>query len=63
MNHLGTINLETERLILRKFKLSDAEALYNNWANDGEVTKFLMWPTHYSLEVSEAVIKGWVNSY
>ncbi|MDF2615561.1 MAG: hypothetical protein K0Q47_216 [Sedimentibacter sp.] len=43
MNHLGTVNLETERLILRKFKLSDAEALYNNWANDGEVTKWLLF--------------------
>lgn len=63
MNHLGTVNLETERLILRKFKLSDAEALYNNWANDGEVTKFLTWPTHTSVEVSEIVVNDWVNSY
>lgn len=63
MNHLGTVSLETERLILRKFKLSDAEALYNNWANDSEVTKFLTWPTHTSVEVSEIVVNDWVNSY
>lgn len=63
MNHLGTVNLETERLILRKFKLSDAEALYYNWANDDEVTKFLMWSTHVSVEVSETIVKDWVNSY
>lgn len=63
MNHLGTVNLETERLILRKFKLSDAEALYNNWANDSEVTKFLTWPTHTSVEISEIVVNDWVNSY
>ena len=29
MNDLGTITLETERLILRKFKLEDAESMYN----------------------------------
>lgn len=63
MNHLGTVKLETERLILRKFKLSDAEALYNNWANDDEVTKFLMWPTHASVKVSETVVKDWVSKY
>jgi ribosomal-protein-alanine N-acetyltransferase len=63
MNHLGTVSLETERLILRKFKLSDAEALYNNWANDSEVTKFLTWPTHTSVEISEIVVNDWVNSY
>ena len=31
MNRLGTINLETKRLILRKFKIEDAEDMYNNW--------------------------------
>ena len=25
-------DLETERLILRKFKIDDAEAMFNNWA-------------------------------
>ena len=28
MNDLGTITLETENLILRKFKIEDAEGMY-----------------------------------
>lgn len=39
MNHCGTKRLETERLILRRFVIGDAEAMYRNWASDGEVTK------------------------
>ena len=63
MKHLGTKVLETERLILRRFEPADAPAMYNNWASDPEVTKFLMWPTHTDVKVSEAVLTTWVRSY
>jgi ribosomal-protein-alanine N-acetyltransferase len=46
MTHRDTVTLETERLILRRFEFDDAEAMYRNWANDPEVTKFMTWPTH-----------------
>ena len=32
MNHIGTQTIETERLILRRFALSDAQAMFDNWA-------------------------------
>lgn len=41
MNHKGTKRIDTENLILRKFELSDADAMFKNWVNDSEVTKFL----------------------
>jgi ribosomal-protein-alanine N-acetyltransferase len=63
MNHKGTITLETERLILRRFTLDDADAMYRNWASDDEVTKFLTWPTHSDVSVSEAVINSWIPLY
>lgn len=63
MNHCGTQCLETERLILRKFEVQDAGAMYQNWASDSQVTKFLTWPAHSSPEVSRQVIEDWVNSY
>ena len=40
---LGTKRLETARLILRRFTLEDAQKMYENWAGDPEVTKFLTW--------------------
>ena len=42
MIRLGTQPPETERLILRRFAVTDAEAMYCNWASDPAVTKFLL---------------------
>lgn len=63
MNHKGTVTLETQRLILRRFELSDAEAMFSNWASDTEVTKYLTWPTHTDASVSKAVIDSWLPLY
>ena len=40
MNKTGTQRLETDRLILRRFTIEDADDMYNNWASDPEVTEF-----------------------
>jgi len=63
MKHQGTKRLETDKLILRQFVVSDAEAMYHNWANDPDVTKYLMWPHHESVEVSSTVLKDWTSCY
>lgn len=55
--------LETERLILRPFEYSDASDMYNNWASDNEVTKYLTWNTHKSIEVTKKVLDIWVSQY
>lgn len=63
MQHTGTPVLTTQRLILRPFCLEDAQDMFTNWASDPEVTKFLMWPTHTSITVSESVLADWVPHY
>ena len=63
MNKTGTQRLETERLILRPFVLADAEDMFKNWASDPEVTKFLTWPTHKSVEISKMVLNDWIPQY
>lgn len=59
MKHLGTKRIETENLILRMFKIDDAEDMFKNWASDDEVTKYLTWPTHSSVEISKSIISMW----
>ena len=39
MNNLGTKRIETERLILRKFDISDVPEVFHGWASDEKVTK------------------------
>lgn len=63
MEHKGTVIIETERLILRKFRLDDSQAAFHNWTNDDQVTEFLRWPTHETVETTKEVIRTWVESY
>ena len=41
MKNIGTVELESNRLLFRKASTSDSNAMFNNWANDKEVTKYL----------------------
>ena len=63
MRHCGTQTIETERLMLRRFTIDDAEAMYRNWASDPEVTRYLTWPAHDNINVTKAVLDDWVPSY
>ncbi|MGL4107398.1 GNAT family N-acetyltransferase [Clostridium sp. LP20] len=61
MKNLGTNTLETERLILRKFTLEDAQPMYDNWVNDYEVIKYLTWPKHNSVDDTKIVLGDWIT--
>lgn len=60
---LHTQTLETSRLLLRPFQHTDAVAMFNNWAGDPEVTKYVSWPTHPSEEASAERIKFLISQY
>jgi [ribosomal protein S5]-alanine N-acetyltransferase len=49
--------LETDRLVLRKPKSADADAIFSRYASDAGVTKFLSWPTHRSIEDTRAFLR------
>jgi ribosomal-protein-alanine N-acetyltransferase len=53
--------IETKRLILRSPKASDAEPMFSNWANDPEVTKYLTWNPHESVEVTKMIVSRWLQ--
>lgn len=38
--------LETERLILRPLTAADAQTVFENWASDPDVAKFMRWAVH-----------------
>lgn len=53
----------TDRLILRKFTEADAKAMYQNWASDSEVTKYLTWSAHTDISQTQEIVKIWVEGY
>lgn len=63
LTHKRTQTIETPRLILRRAAACDAEPMFRNWASDPEVTKFLTWPAHDSVAVSQTIIENWILEY
>lgn len=55
--------LETKRLFLRKLRAEDAESIFNNWASDSEVTKYVTWNVHRNLDETKAILDMWLAEY
>jgi ribosomal-protein-alanine N-acetyltransferase len=54
--------LETERLLLRKMRFDDAEAMFA-YASDPEVTRYVLWDTHPSIEDREGFLRSAMEGY
>jgi len=63
MKHNGTKTIETDRLMLREFRVSDASLAYKNWTSDDRVTEFLRWPKHPDVSETERVLRDWIDQY
>lgn len=63
MELLGTKTIETDRLILRKFQISDAEQMYTNWATDENTNRYVSWPMHKSVEETRTIVQNWIAEY
>jgi len=63
MKAIGTQILQTDRLILRRFVESDAEAMFQNWASSAENLTYVTWDPHPDVEVTRNSIRNWVASY
>lgn len=59
MTRTAATELESERLILRSFRLDDATAMYENWASDPAVTRYLGWLPHKCPNESQELIRSW----
>jgi len=63
MQRIGTVTLITDRLILRRWRIEDAEDMFRNWAQSETVTKYLTWPPHTAVEESRDYIQSVIDSY
>jgi ribosomal-protein-alanine N-acetyltransferase len=53
----GPVSFETNRLVLRRPRSSDAEAIFARYASDPQVTRFLGWPMHESMADTRAFLE------
>lgn len=50
-------NIQTERLLLRRPARSDAQALFDSYTSDSEVTRTLLWDAHTAVEQAEDFLR------
>lgn len=63
MKHLGTIRLETSRLILRRFEEADTEVAFHVWTSDPKVTKYLRREPQRSISQMQSLGQSWLMKY
>jgi ribosomal-protein-alanine N-acetyltransferase len=63
MNHIGTKNIETNRLILRQFEKNDSSNMFKNWGSDSRVTEFLSWSSHENIKETDEILDSWILKY
>lgn len=56
MEHVGTQVIETQRLILRRFEMTDAQNAFDNYCGREKVTEFMSWNHHASVEDTESYL-------
>ena len=55
--------IKTKRLLLRKFRPDEAQAVFDAWASDPAVTRYLTWNPHESVEITQCILNGWTEDY
>lgn len=55
--------IKTERLTLRVPQLGDGARIFDSYASDREVVRYMSWPRHESVEVSEQVVDFWIREW
>ena len=55
--------ITTDRLVLRPPTLADAEPIFRGYAQDPEVTRYLIWRPHRSIEEMEAFLRTCIDGW
>ena len=63
MNLIGTKEIETNRLILRRVTVKDYEIAFNNWCSNPNVSRYTLWDTHKDSDYTKKLFEMWVNEY
>lgn len=63
MKNVGTKALETNRLVLRRFNENDYIEMYDNWASDEKVTKYVSFNPHKDYNETKVILNEWIKDY
>src|SRR5574341_1103293 len=56
-------SFETVRLLLRRPIMADAEAIFNGYAQDSEVARYLTWRPHKNISETEQFLSTYIENW
>lgn len=63
LTHIGTETIETERLMLRRFKYSDDDAMLRYWIADEKIQSMYAEPVYTTKEAVKELLDKYIGSY
>lgn len=63
MNLIGTKEIITDRLILRRIRDNDYIDAFNNWCSDPDVARYTLWRPHNNSDVTKKLYDMWIDEY
>lgn len=63
LTHIGTCDIETEKLILRKFLYSDNENMLKYWISDSEIQFLYREPVYTTKHEVKELLDKYISSY
>lgn len=63
MNHIGTITINTKRLILRKFDFADALDMLELWVSKPEIQHMYSEPTYNTIDEVNELLEKYIQNY
>ena len=57
LHHKGSVEIKTDRLLLRKFNINDAETIFYAWTSDERVAKYTSWHAHKSIDDTKTYVE------
>jgi ribosomal-protein-alanine N-acetyltransferase len=63
LTHIGTIQIETERLILRKFEYTDDDAMLKYWISDPKIQSLYCEPVYTTKQEVKELLTKYINGY
>ena len=63
MKDIGTVKIETERLVLRRIEKSDEAKMFQNWTSRPKVSRYTRWNVHKTIADTEEYVSYKVGRY
>lgn len=63
LTHIGTKQIETERLILRKFEYTDDESMLKHWISNPAIQAMYCEPIYTTKQEVKELLDKYINSY